>query len=158
MTPRLAALTRWTAWIGRTAVFIIFSLGVVLLLLWLAGRFEPKVSESSPGAAAASSEIHGEVVPVRSMRLPRVESAVIRLVPRRERDDVDPAPLQQLLAIAFGQRRKMLRGTLLPWLAQRGIDAPEIEPTARAEQIGIDVWWALAARLSARAAGGPTAS
>ncbi|NLY02020.1 MAG: efflux RND transporter periplasmic adaptor subunit [Rhodopirellula sp.] len=76
MTPRLAALTRWTAWIGRTAVFIIFSLGVVLLLLWLAGRFEPKVSESSPGAAAASSEIHGEVVPVRSMRLPRVESAV----------------------------------------------------------------------------------
>jgi len=89
---------------------------------------------------------------------PRVESAVIRLVPRRERDDVDPAPLQQLLAIAFGQRRKMLRGTLLPWLAQRGIDAPEIEPTARAEQIGIDVWWALAARLSARAAGGPTAS
>lgn len=76
MTPRLAALTRWTAWIGRTAVFIIFSLGVVLLLLWLAGRFEPKVPETGRDAATDSSEIHGKVVPVRLMRLPRVESAV----------------------------------------------------------------------------------
>ena len=51
---------------------------------------------------------------------PRVESAVVRLVVRRDRDTVDPAPLQAVLAAAFGQRRKMLRGTLLPWLAQRG--------------------------------------
>ena len=86
---------------------------------------------------------------------PRVESAVVRMALRRERDAVDPAPLQAVLAVAFGQRRKMLRGTLLPWLAQRGVEAPEIDPTARAEQIGIDVWWALANRVAARAAGGP---
>ncbi|HRO60218.1 MAG TPA: 16S rRNA (adenine(1518)-N(6)/adenine(1519)-N(6))-dimethyltransferase RsmA [Burkholderiaceae bacterium] len=86
---------------------------------------------------------------------PRVESAVVRMALRRERDAADPAPLQTVLAVAFGQRRKMLRGTLLPWLAQRGVDAPEIEPTARAEEIGIDVWWTLADRVAARGPAGP---
>ncbi len=76
MTNRLAALTRWTGWIGRAAVFIIFSVGVVLLLLWLAGKFEPKVSENIAAAAGTTPEIDGQIVPVRSISLPRVESAV----------------------------------------------------------------------------------
>jgi 16S rRNA (adenine1518-N6/adenine1519-N6)-dimethyltransferase len=80
---------------------------------------------------------------------PRVDSAVFRMDVRRERIDENPAPLQQLLAVAFGQRRKMLRGTLLPWLAQRGVDAQGIEPTARAEDVELETWRALAARLAA---------
>jgi 16S rRNA (adenine1518-N6/adenine1519-N6)-dimethyltransferase len=79
---------------------------------------------------------------------PKVDSAVVRMTVRRERETEDPAPLQQVLGVAFGQRRKMLRGTLLPWLAERGVTAEGIEPTARAEEIDVDTWRALAARLS----------
>jgi len=82
---------------------------------------------------------------------PRVDSAVVRMTVRRDRVGEDPAPLQQLLAVAFGQRRKMLRGTLLPWLAQRGVDAAGVEPTARAEEIDVETWRTLAARLAAAA-------
>lgn len=80
---------------------------------------------------------------------PRVDSAVLRMNVRRDRLGDDPAPLQRLLAVAFGQRRKMLRGTLLPWLAQRGVPADDIDPTARAEEISIETWRSLAARLAA---------
>ena len=38
---------------------------------------------------------------------------------------------------------------LLPWLAQRGVSADGIPPTARAEEIDVDTWRALAARLAA---------
>ncbi len=82
---------------------------------------------------------------------PRVRSAVVRMTVRRDRLAEDPAPLQQLLSIAFGQRRKMLRGTLLPWLAQRGVASDGIEPSARAEQIDVDTWRGVAARLAATA-------
>ena len=79
---------------------------------------------------------------------PRVDSAVVRLrplaVPRvRHRDT-----LERLLAVAFGQRRKMLRGTLLPWLAAQGMDAlsPAIglSPTDRPEVVSVADWCRLA--------------
>ncbi|NUQ64156.1 MAG: efflux RND transporter periplasmic adaptor subunit [Pirellulales bacterium] len=75
MTRRTEILARWTRWTGNAAVFICFSLGVVLLLLWLAGKFEPKVPEKR-ALAASLRDTRGEAVPVRSLRLPRVESAV----------------------------------------------------------------------------------
>ncbi|MFP5405410.1 MAG: 16S rRNA (adenine(1518)-N(6)/adenine(1519)-N(6))-dimethyltransferase RsmA [Gammaproteobacteria bacterium] len=84
---------------------------------------------------------------------PRVNSAVVRMIVRRDRLHEDPGPLQEVLAVAFGQRRKMLRGTLLPWLAQRGVSCEEIDPTARAEQVDVDTWRALAARLVAAGGG-----
>jgi 16S rRNA (adenine1518-N6/adenine1519-N6)-dimethyltransferase len=84
---------------------------------------------------------------------PRVDSAVLRMSVRRDRAHEAPAPLQQVLAVAFGQRRKMLRGTLLPWLVQRGLGHEGIEPTARAEEISIDIWRALAFRLAEREGG-----
>ena len=53
-----------------------------------------------------------------------------------------------MLAAGFGQRRKMLRGTLLPWLAARGVSAPEIGGTERAEEIPQAIWYRLADRLA----------
>jgi len=78
---------------------------------------------------------------------PRVDSAVVRMLPRLEPVAADPATLSRLLAAAFGQRRKMLRGTLLPWLAGQGIADSGLPPTARAEDIPVGQWVALAARL-----------
>lgn len=79
---------------------------------------------------------------------PRVESAVVRMVVRRGSVSDDPAPLQRVLHAGFGQRRKMIRGTLLPWLAARGV-SPDLDPTLRPEQLDVSTWLALAARLPA---------
>jgi RND family efflux transporter MFP subunit len=53
-----------------------FSAGVVLLMLWLAGRFAPKVPLGTAEARAEPSRIEGRVVPVRRIKLPVWESAV----------------------------------------------------------------------------------
>ncbi len=84
---------------------------------------------------------------------PRVHSAVIRMLPRADASAPRPERLSALLAVAFGQRRKMLRATLLPWLAQHGVDAPEIAPTARAQDIPVAVYARLARALDEAAPG-----
>lgn len=79
---------------------------------------------------------------------PRVESAVLRMVPRARPLVGDRQALERLLAVAFNQRRKMLRGTLIPWLVQQGVD-PEMPafglvPTARPEEISVECYAAIA--------------
>ena len=84
---------------------------------------------------------------------PKVRSAVVHLrALDAPRFAADPATLARLTAAAFGQRRKMLRGSL------RGL-APDIEtilvatgidPTARAEEIPIEAFCALARALDDR--------
>ena len=70
---------------------------------------------------------------------PKVWSAVVGLVPLPE----DPGPalfatMERLTAAAFGQRRKMLRGSLKSLgEAEALLDAAEIEPTRRAETLTI---------------------
>jgi len=51
---------------------------------------------------------------------PRVDSAVVRMRPLAPAADVDAALLGTLVGVAFSQRRKLLRNTLGPWLAERG--------------------------------------
>jgi len=83
---------------------------------------------------------------------PRVDSSVVRLVPLARPRVRDTASLERLLAAGFGQRRKMLRGTLLPWLRAQGVDgeaAPfALVPTARPEQVPVEVWARLADALA----------
>jgi len=79
---------------------------------------------------------------------PRVDSAVLRMLPLRDPAPVEPALLSEVVAAAFGQRRKMLRNTLLPWLAQQGVDAPELAPTERPEGVPVSSYIELAVRLA----------
>jgi membrane fusion protein, multidrug efflux system len=53
-----------------------FAAGVVLLMLWLAGKFAPKVPVNPPADQRQLSGVDGQVVPVRVVRLPLSESAV----------------------------------------------------------------------------------
>ncbi|MCY2989131.1 MAG: efflux RND transporter periplasmic adaptor subunit [Planctomycetota bacterium] len=76
MTPPRDAVRQWTRWGGLTAVFLTFAAGVVVLMLWLAGKFAPKVPELPGLDHAQATEAHGLVVPVRMVRLDRSESAV----------------------------------------------------------------------------------
>lgn len=51
---------------------------------------------------------------------PRVDSAVVRMVPLGAFAPLSQALLGELVQVAFSQRRKLLRHTLEPWLTQRG--------------------------------------
>lgn len=53
-----------------------FAAGTVLLMMWLAGTFSPKVSSEVPAQAVPSAGVPGSVVAVRTVQLPLTESAV----------------------------------------------------------------------------------
>jgi len=72
----VVAAISWTRWIGRIAAFVGFAVGVVVLLLWLAGKFSPKVPAVAESAKPLASEGSLPQSPVRLVRLPVVESAV----------------------------------------------------------------------------------
>lgn len=84
---------------------------------------------------------------------PRVDSSVVRLIPRQQALTADLASLERLMTVAFAQRRKMLRSTVIPWLRQAGVDADDprfgLEPTARPEEISVAQWGCLADALHA---------
>jgi len=77
---------------------------------------------------------------------PKVTSSVVRLDPRPVPLACDAAALQRVTEAAFGQRRKMLRQSLksLGVDAAALLDAAGIEPTARAEEIPVEGFVALA--------------
>jgi 16S rRNA (adenine1518-N6/adenine1519-N6)-dimethyltransferase len=74
---------------------------------------------------------------------PRVDSAVVRMVPREAPAAVDVALLSELVQVAFSQRRKLLRHTLGAWLAQRGV-AHAFDLQRRAEEVPVDAYVDLA--------------
>jgi 16S rRNA (adenine1518-N6/adenine1519-N6)-dimethyltransferase len=77
---------------------------------------------------------------------PRVVSAVVRMVPlpaNRARPRSEAA-LEQVVARAFAQRRKMLRRALADWAPHIPWDDLGIAPTARAEEISVEKFIALA--------------
>ncbi len=63
-------------WTFRLALFLAFSAGVVVLMLWLAGKFTPKVPTAVPAPMGEASNIAGSVAKVHFIRLPLYESAV----------------------------------------------------------------------------------
>ena len=68
---------------------------------------------------------------------PKVDSAVVRLVPRPtpawQIDDL--ATFDETVRLAFAQRRKMLRKTFAHWMRENELKALDIDPTARAETL-----------------------
>ena len=76
---------------------------------------------------------------------PNVDSSLIEVVRRDDPAvDADPATLFSLVRAGFGQRRKMLRRSLAGLLDEGSIAAAGVDPTARAEELGLDQWAALA--------------
>jgi 16S rRNA (adenine1518-N6/adenine1519-N6)-dimethyltransferase len=79
---------------------------------------------------------------------PRVDSAIVRMVPLATPPDIDPVVLSELVTVAFSQRRKILRHTLGAWLNQRGVDAP-FDAQRRAEEVPVAEYLRLATAASA---------
>jgi 16S rRNA (adenine1518-N6/adenine1519-N6)-dimethyltransferase len=77
---------------------------------------------------------------------PRVNSAVVRMVPHPHPPQVDVPVLQTLVQVAFSQRRKLLRNTLGRWLDERGYSG-DFDVQRRAEEVPVAEYTALAQAL-----------
>jgi 16S rRNA (adenine1518-N6/adenine1519-N6)-dimethyltransferase len=77
---------------------------------------------------------------------PRVDSAVVRMVPRADPAAVDVGLLSELVQVAFSQRRKIMRHTLGRWLEARGF-AGHFDVQRRAEEVPVAEYTALALQI-----------
>ena len=77
---------------------------------------------------------------------PRVDSAVVRMVPREPALPIDVALLSEIVQVAFSQRRKLMRHTLGQWLSQRAYGGT-FDVQRRAEEVPVAQYVALAAEL-----------
>lgn len=140
-----------------------YNIATALLIRWLSAgaaietmtlMFQREVAERI--TAAPGDEPYGRLsvlsnwraetrllfgVPARAFTPPpKVDSAVVSLVPYESPpESAEQSDLEAVTAAAFGQRRKMLRSALkqLPTDSAALLDAAEIAPTRRAEELSI---------------------
>jgi 16S rRNA (adenine1518-N6/adenine1519-N6)-dimethyltransferase len=77
---------------------------------------------------------------------PRVNSAVVRMLPLANPPAVDVALLSETVQVAFSQRRKLLRHTLGRWLDARGFGG-RFDVQRRAEEVPVDAYVELVRQL-----------
>ena len=139
-----------------------YNVGTPLLLRWLAEAgqyqamtlmFQLEVAErivAAPGTSAygrlsvisqfvCEAAIMMQVPATAFVPPPKIESAIVRLLPKAKQ----PAPelfkaMERLTAAAFGQRRKMLRGALRGLGGERLLAAAGIAAERRAETLSVD--------------------
>ena len=153
-----------------------YNIATALLVIWLSAEpwppwydtlvlmFQREVAEriiAAPGNKSygrlavftqwrCEAKILFDIAPSAFVPQPKVTSSVVRMVPRQNPLPCDRRMLERVTAAAFGQRRKMLRQSLkslgtdpLPLLERAGLD-----PTARAEEISVSGFVALAQVLA----------
>ena len=82
---------------------------------------------------------------------PKIDSTVVHLTPRANPEPAEWRIMEQVTAAAFGQRRKMLRQSLKSLgNAEALLEETGIPPTARAEEVDVAGFAALARACAAR--------
>jgi 16S rRNA (adenine1518-N6/adenine1519-N6)-dimethyltransferase len=81
---------------------------------------------------------------------PRVDSAIVRMVPLAEPPAIDLKLYGELVQSAFSQRRKILRNTLGKWLEARGFSG-HFDVQRRAEEVPVQEYVALCLSVQATA-------
>jgi 16S rRNA (adenine1518-N6/adenine1519-N6)-dimethyltransferase len=77
---------------------------------------------------------------------PRVDSAVIRMVPLANPIAMDVALFSEMVQVAFSQRRKLLRHTLGRWLEEKGFSGT-FDVQRRAQEVPVEAYVALVQQL-----------
>ncbi len=77
---------------------------------------------------------------------PRVDSAIVRMLPLKTPPALEPGLLGALVTSAFSQRRKLLRHSLGRWLAERDYQG-HFDLQRRAEEVPVDEFVALALEM-----------
>ena len=93
-----------------------------------------------------------DVPPGAFVPAPKVTSSIVRMVPKPVENlpAVDMSVFSEIVAAAFQQRRKMLRGSLSAFLDESSIISAGVEPTARAETLSVDDFVRLAREAAVR--------
>jgi 16S rRNA (adenine1518-N6/adenine1519-N6)-dimethyltransferase len=136
-----------------------YNVGTPLLIKWLTGPWRPlsmtlmfqlevalrvvaPVGDDDYGRLSVIAQVLCDCeklmdLPARAFTPPpKVDSAVVRLVPKANRPDSTVVRnLEKVTAAAFGQRRKMLRSSLKALGGEALLARAGIEPTERAEQV-----------------------
>ncbi len=157
-----------------------YNVGTELLVRWLTPTAWPPVWDSltlmfqrevalrivaKPGSKAygrlallaqwrCDARIVMELPPEAFSPPPKVHSAVVHLTALpAPRFEADAATLSRIVAMAFNQRRKMMRSALKGLAPEIDalLESAGIKPTARAEEIGLEGFCALARAYEARA-------
>ena len=81
---------------------------------------------------------------------PRVDSAIVRMVPHAAPAVLDVKLLSELVRVAFSQRRKLLRHTLGKWLEQKEFSG-DFDVKRRAEEVPVAEYLALTQQVMAGA-------
>ncbi len=112
----------WARWAGRAAVALLLVAGVGMLLLWLAGKFAPKVPMESGAPAAHQQPPAGRVVSVRSVSVPLSETAVgtIRAV---HETSIGSKLLARVVEVNLKAGQKVRRGDVLVRLDDTDLQA-----------------------------------
>ncbi len=79
---------------------------------------------------------------------PRVDSAIVRMLPLAQPPVLNEQRLSEMVQVAFSQRRKLLRHTLGRWLEEKGF-AGEFDVKRRAEEVPVHEYVALAQQVDA---------
>lgn len=76
---------------------------------------------------------------------PRVQSAIVKLVPRQDNPwgSVSPAALRKIVQAAFAQRRKTLRNNLKGLIDEAALEKLGIDPSVRAETLELSQFIAI---------------
>ena len=82
---------------------------------------------------------------------PRVDSAIVRMVPREAPATVNVPLFSELVRVAFSQRRKLLRHSLGRWLESKQF-AGQFDTQRRAEEVPVEQFVALTLTLQAQLA------
>ena len=77
---------------------------------------------------------------------PRVDSAIVRMLPLAQAATVNQRLLSELVQVAFSQRRKLLRHTLGRWLETQGFDGV-FDVQRRAEEVPVAEYLNLAQQI-----------
>ncbi|MDL2285066.1 16S rRNA (adenine(1518)-N(6)/adenine(1519)-N(6))-dimethyltransferase RsmA [Oxalobacter sp. OttesenSCG-928-P03] len=87
------------------------------------------------------------VPPTAFIPQPKVDSAIVRMIPRPQPEKCDAKKLEKTVTQAFSQRRKILRNTLAPLFSENDLIDAGIDPARRPEEIPVEQFISLANRL-----------
>ena len=133
---------------------------LVMVQREVAARLVARTGDAAYGLPSVKVSYHAEARTVGRVPAsvflprPRVESALVEIVRRpAPLVDVNPQVLFGVVRAGFGQRRKMLRRSLRNLIDEEGLIVAGVDPTARAEDLGLDDWAAVATQHLAEGGG-----
>jgi 16S rRNA (adenine1518-N6/adenine1519-N6)-dimethyltransferase len=146
------------SWLAQAGAFSAFTL---MFQLEVAERICAAPDTSAYGRLAVLSQWLCETAIVMHIPAaafappPKVDSALVRLIPRPNQPDRTKfRAMEKVTAAAFGQRRKMLRGALKSLGGETLLRAADIDPERRAETLSVPEFVRLMEVLLRRESGG----